>query len=309
MKNLNLKIFSLLMAIILAYFVNSENNASVVGFVVPVEVKNLPDSKVLLWPLTPQTRVTVKGPSYLTSRIAASSTTFKVNIPQDASNRISIQLSESDLALPPSVQVLAIDPKEITFSLDNKIEKQLPVSVLTVGSLPENLKLEHLNYTPTTITISGPETEIKPLEKLETEPFDLREVSQNTIRKILLKAPGSLIRLASNQIELNVEVSALKQVEHYKALTVEVRSSLGLKANLTPNIVNLEIVSTPDNFKHFNPSNLFPYVRIDSEFTKGQSKVMLDLPAGFEIKSIVPEYVNVVIDQVKSNKSVKNSTK
>ena len=88
-KNLGLKLISLVFAIILAYFVNSEGNTSIVGFVVPVEFQNVPSDKVLLRPSHRQVEVTIKGPSFVISKVAAEPRVFKVRLPIGVGNSFS----------------------------------------------------------------------------------------------------------------------------------------------------------------------------------------------------------------------------
>ncbi|MBN8548043.1 MAG: YbbR-like domain-containing protein [Deltaproteobacteria bacterium] len=296
MKNLSLKIFSLIAAILLAHFVNSEGNSSVIGFFVPVEIKNLPRDKVLLWPLTPQAQVSVKGPSFLVSNVASSPPTFKVKIPSDVQTQYVATLSKTDLALPPNVEVVSVDPNEIKFTFDTLVEKELPVEVTKLGTLSSGLKVDDVSLSPARVRVRGPESRLRDVDSVQTEPIDLREIESSFTKDFPLRPPAALVEVLPQHITISYKVSRVYSQRKFTALPVEIRSVSSLKYTLSPSNVTLEVSGPLDRVSALKAEDLIPFVRVPAgdDIASGQLDVATELPEGISVVQIDPPKVQVV---------------
>lgn len=295
MKNVALKIFSVIAAMLLAHFVNSEGNSSVIGFFAPVELKNLPKDKVLVWPLTPQAQVSVKGPSFLVSNVASSPPTFKVKIPNDVQDQYVATLKRSDLTLPPNVQVVSVDPGEIKFMFDSLVEKELPVELTNLGALRANLKVEEVVINPSRVLVRGPQSRIRDLVNIQTEPIDLREVSDSFSRDLALRPPAALIELTPGQVQLIYKVSSVRSQKKFTALPVEVRSSGAEKYTLSPTTVSVEVAGPLEKVAALKAEEVIPFVRVPPDVTGStQLGVSTELPKEISIVQIDPAKLQVV---------------
>lgn len=295
MRNLHIKIFALLGAILLFRFVNSEGNSSVMGFFVPVEIRHVPADKIVLWPLTPQAQVTIKGPSFLVSDVAASRRTFKVEIPRDVQSRYVANLKKSDLALPPNVQLVSVDPSEIQFTFDNLVERDIPIEMTSIGTLRNSLRLEKIDLTPTMVRVKGPETRIRDLINVQTEPVDLREVTDSVSRDLAIRMPASLAELNVSQVHLDLRVAAVRSERKFSNLAVEIRSVAGEKFTLSPATVNIQISGPIDRISALKPEEVIPFVRVPTEAAIPLNlAVNTDLPKDLSVSEIDPPEVRVV---------------
>lgn len=295
MKNVSLKVFSVVAAVLLAHFVNSEGNSSVIGFFVPVEIKNMPKDKILVWPLTPQAQVSVKGPSFLVSNVAASPPTFKVKIPSDVQDQYVATLKRTDLALPPNVQVVSVDPGEIKFVFDTLVEKDLPVELTNLGALKSNLKVEEVILNPARVRVRGPESRIREMVNVQTEPIDLRNVSDSFSRDLALRPPAALVELAPSQIQLTFKVASVRSQKKFASLPVEIRSLSSEKYTLSPAVVNLEVAGPLEKIAALRQEEIIPFVRVPADTTGPvQLSVSTELPKEITIVQIDPAKVQVV---------------
>lgn len=295
MKNLNLQLFSLLVALLLALFVNSESNSSVLGFVVPVEIRNLPTGKTILLQSNTQVQVTIKGPSFLISRVVSSLPIFKVNIPSEVQNRFVATLNSSDLALPPYVQVLSIEPSEIEFTFDNMTNVDLPVVVPRIGSLPENLRLGDISIEPPTVTVTGPESEVRELRGIETFPVDLRDLHSDLDKTINLRNPSRLSKLSQQQVDVRIKVSSVQSELRFSSLPIEIRAGGGKTHEIAPNAVNVQISGAREILALVAKEQVIPYVRIQDSSQPGtELQVAVELPKGVEASGIEPAKVRLV---------------
>ncbi|MCB9030454.1 MAG: hypothetical protein H6619_05325 [Deltaproteobacteria bacterium] len=306
MKNLGLKLFSVLIAVGLSYYVNSETNVSVIGFSVPVEIKNVPEDKMLVWPLSPKAQITVKGPSYLVSQVATSKLTFQVRVPASVTNNFRAALDRAELSVPASVEVMSIEPAEVNLTFDKKLVKEFPVVIPRFGNLPEGIQLEKIKVTPNTITLTGPESELKGIRTIETEPIDIREIRESTNRVLKVRLPGNLTKASEESVQLRIEVSSIDKERRFKAVPLELRAPSNMNYTIEPNNVSVEISGTIDVIQKLKKRTVVPFVKFGDDVAKGDKlPVSVELPEGVSLVLLEPENVTVTAISPKENPAVK----
>lgn len=294
MKNLYLRLFSLLVALLLALFVNSESNSSVLGFGVPVEIKNLPPNKTILLQSSTQVQVSIKGPSFLISRIVSAIPIFKISVPPDIKNHYVAALNINDLALPAYVQVLSMTPSEIELTLDDIIVTELPVIVPRIGSLQENLRLNELVISPPSVVVTGPKSELNDLKGIETYPIDLRDVQEDFEKIVNLRVPTRLSKLSQPQVHVSLKLGMLQSDEKFSDLPIEIRSTLNKHHDITPNMVQVTVSGPRELMVALKREQIIPYVRIGGNPLPGQEiQVFTELPKGISLLKIEPDKIKV----------------
>lgn len=296
-NNLGLKIFAIAAAIALNYYVNSETHISVVGFSAPVQVSNIPEDKILVWPLGPKVQVTVRGPSYLVSQVVTSNLIYELNVPEDAESIYRIELLKSALKLPPSVEVLSIEPTQLELNFDKRIVRDLPVVVPRYGNLPEDVKLVSMDVNPSTVSVSGPERIVSKLVSVETNPVDFRGIREDFSKKLELRNPGNLVEMKTTDVELTLELASLEIVKQLPSLSLEIRGSVGFSYNITPSLVTVEVAGPSAIVEGLTLSQVLPFVRISPSAKKGDEiSVNVEIPEGVVIKKMIPS--KVIINEV-----------
>lgn len=307
--NIELKGFAIMVALLLFYFVNSESNMSEVQFIASVEVQNVPEGKMIIWPSTRQTQVTLKGPSFDVSRIASSPPKFKVKVETSGENRYVAVLEKADLDLPPYVRVVSIEPNEMELILDNKIKKQLEVFVPEIGVLGSDLKIENRRLIPDRIEIVGPETEIGDLQRLETVPLDLRDVKGDFVQELNLRPYGNLQELSADKVRVELKVSVIQGEREIKDVPIEIRSISSQIYKLQPTQVNLKLSGPRELIKALKKEEILAFIRVPMGAKYGDKiKIVVELPKSISVLSIDPETVELVRSVAIIPKSVKTSS-
>lgn len=293
-KNLQLKILSVVIALFLFRFVSSETNMSEIQFPLRIEVKNLPSSKMIIWPPNRQVQVSVKGPSFDVGRIAATPRIYEVDLPAELGNRYMVALNKSQLNLPPYVQVVSIVPAEIEFLFDEIVQKQVRVYVPQIGATGENFKLESAAALPDKVTLRGPKTELKDIETIETVPLDIREVTSDMVQELSLRVPGSMTEASHKQVRVEIKVSTVRSDKVFTGVPVEVRQVVAGSYVLNPSGVNVTLSGPAGLMRSFEREKVLPYVRIPSAMSaKEKLKVLIDHPAEISVVLVEPESIEV----------------
>lgn len=295
MKNIVLKLFSLVIAALLFYYVNSESNEGDITISVPVELKGVPANKTVLWPQSRQIKISIKGPSFLLPPIYTSPPPFRVKVPSDVGNKFTAVFKKSEVVLPPSVKVIGIDPPEMEFTFDDLVRKEVGVKVTQVGVLREGLKLDEMKVSPEKITITGPKTEVSDIQWIETDPIDFREVAESVERELALRQIGRLADVSANQVSVRLTVSSVNAEKRFDNMAIEVRSVGGESVTLSPQTVSVEVSGAKEKLSGLNASDIIVYVKLAPPLSEGTAlAVFVDLPKGIDLVAADPPQVKIV---------------
>lgn len=293
-KNLGLKLFSLLIALLLSYFVRGEGNMSVIGLFVPIELKHVPDNKTVVWPVNRQAQVQFKGPSHLVSEIAASPPTIKIDVPNDVGNKFMVNFKSADMALPPGVRILGIDPPEMEFVLDRVVVKEVPVQLTQIGSLTDGLRVSESSVSPAKVRVIAAESDLASIANLETEPLDLREVRGDLETNVALRVPSKVIDIAQRSVRVRVHVSSIQSSKRLSGVPIEVRKIGGDGVTVTPTEINVEITGPRDVVGDLKARDVVAYVRLLGDVAPDTLvKVSFELPRSVTLVAAEPESVRV----------------
>ena len=310
MRNSGLKLLSLLIAALLAWFVNSENNVGDAQIFVPLKIENVPDNRMLVRPLARQLVVTLKGPSYQIARASAQPLTIKARLPDGVADRYQLALRHSDIPVPPSIEVVRIDPAEIEVLLEEKVTRDLPVRVEREGKLEAGLRLDSIVTQPERVTVIGPISEVKALSDVQTYPIGLAEISESTAQDLDLKIPGNLTSVSPGSVRVHISIVPLQGMRRFSEREIELRAPSGAeRVVISPSSASIEIKGEVERIKGLSDQQIVPYVRLshDQDLSK-PFEVAVDLPEWVTISKIEPRTVTLSRLTVSENKA-KGSTK
>ncbi len=302
MKNLGLKLWSIVIALALTIFVHGQGNRSVISLIVPVELRNLSSDRIVLLPNAPQAQVTVRGPSYVLSDLSSEPLSFSVRVPEEVGNRYVTPLQSTMLQLPPSVEVANIDPSEIEFVLDTIIEKEIKIEVPRIGSLREDYRLVGITVIPPTIKVRGPKTELESLESIETEQIDLRSFTSSADKVLNIKERGRFVQIEPKKVNVRVEVNSIAREKRFRDVPVNIENGVDGRAySLEPGKISLELSGPKGVINKLTKKDLNAYVEMPEDFgsvgvgVSTELPVKLSLPDRVELAYVTPELVRVSV--------------
>ena len=293
-KNLSLKLLSLIVAVLLSIYVNGRLQNSVISFIVPIEVKNLPEEKIILHPTNLQAKITLRGPSYLVSKLATNPTALKVNIPQNTKgNAVEVPLVTNELELPPTVKVDGIDPAKLTLKLDDRVEQLIKLKVPSIGEISKSLELKSLTTEPKVIKVSGPQTLLIDLTSLETTPIDLREVKEKSTQEVIVLVPNEFTKLETEKVLVTIDVATKRAERQFEKLPIEIRAKTG-SYSAKPNQATIDVAGPLELIDGLRESDLIPFVRIEKDFAGTQEfELQVEKTEGVSIISSKPTSLKV----------------
>ncbi|MBF0209669.1 MAG: DNA integrity scanning protein DisA nucleotide-binding domain protein [Desulfamplus sp.] len=112
----------------------------------------------------------------------------------------SVNISTENIILPPGVNLKKVEPKTVEIVMAGKVERRIPVQVDWSGKLANNLILESVKVTPSTIPVIGVSPGIENVATVYTEKVMLDKIiSSGTLQAGIVLFPSSLKTDDSNK--------------------------------------------------------------------------------------------------------------
>lgn len=295
MKGLILRVFSVLVAVALWYFVNSESNLTLVSFLAPIEIQDLPNGRIVTLQSHRQAQVTVKGPAFLISKLSSNPPLVRIPAPKEGDSRMLVPLLKSQLNLPQTVQIVSIEPAEVKFTFDRLVTKKVPVVVPRIGALGDSYIVREVEIAPSEVNISGPESDLQAITSVETYPLDLRTAQEDFTRSINLRLPGSHVESDQDKVQIKVDIDLVILDRVFTQIPIEVRSLENLqKLKTNPALVDVLVSGAREQVKGLLASDIQAFVSV-SDFSEGRSYSLdIALPKGIKLISTTPKVAKVL---------------
>jgi YbbR domain-containing protein len=293
MRNVRLKLFSLALALLFWYIVTTD--IGIATLTVPIEIKNPPESKILLSSFSQQAQVKISGPAFLVSEIVSSPPVFKIELPPDEKDLYVIPLRGDELSFPSAIKVIAVEPSQLEIRFDDRVSKMVTVEVPMIGRLSDDFRIADFSVVPKRVEITGPASEVRSISQVETYPIDLRTITGDSDRKLKLRKPAVRSTVDIEVVEVGMDVEPVEIAKRFDDMPVEIRSLDGEVVSVEPKEVMVEVLGSKSFVRGIMQEGIIPYVRVHRDLKTGSLvEVAVDLPAGLSLGAVRPEKVKIV---------------
>lgn len=235
-NDLGIKISSVIIAVVIWGWVQNTQITTTtarvkIDYIWPNELVRVEDSiqSIILTAEGPQGRISMMNSVDLKLRVDISDGVEGIN-PIDFSSR-SIE------NLPQGVEVVRISPPLIEVELDKPMTREVPVVANLVGSINDAWEITSTEIMPSSVTISGPQSRIKNIVSIQTDPISVDGLSQSKTMPTILSLPASTIQSGWNAaIQVKLRLAPLLISKSYSDVPVTVREQ-----SWTSTIPNVEV--------------------------------------------------------------------
>jgi YbbR domain-containing protein len=306
-KDLLLKFISLVLAIVLWYFVGGEDRVNK-NVMIPIEIINLPRDLVISNQFKKEIEVTVSGPRSLIMEMTNRAITRQVDLSAATPGTMVIQNDNDHIPVPRGVTVQRVQPSSIILSLDKLIQKKFPIRPKTVGKVAPGYYVKSLKMDPDVITITGPLTILSQFDELYTKAINLDGVKQSVQLQVPLELDPSIVELiGETSVTADLTVALETVTRTLDGLVVHAILD-GVKRDVTPGTVrvtaNFPKMLLADNV---DPAQLITATAMDAD-GDGKLKVQVvpraDVEMPIEVLSIIPSTVSLVNGSLKPGNKI-----
>ncbi len=169
LNNLLLKLISLFFAVTVWFYVTpiAPRDTLEVNYVLPLELKNIPDNMMTVGKIEDRINVRLKGRQGVIKDIDPGRLSVGLDLSSAREGTRSYRLNSDNINLPSGVEVVRIDPKTIRIDIVKLVRKDVDVKVNIAGRPAPGYRVKRVSVNPSRITIEGPESEIRTLSLSE----------------------------------------------------------------------------------------------------------------------------------------------
>ena len=293
-SDITIKIFALLIAIMLWSYVMGVKDPEKTTEIrnVPVTLSNVSaldrQNLIIMSPQEPTVNVKVVGKKSEIDKFVKSydkNILAQVELSGYGEGQVKIPVSVGLLNQGSSVRLVSHEPKEILFTIDKIITKDLPVKIETVGKLPDGYVLGDMSIRPQNVLIEGPRTWINEVtDVIATVDLANRTMSESNSFPIkIVDVNGNDVRgIERNPNLVEIDIPIFRKV----TLPIELQTSGVLPDNysITNIVINPSRVAIKgdDSIKNLSKIDT-KVVDINTLLDKSAVEVELDLPEGVQL--------------------------
>jgi len=296
-KDLVLKFISLVLAVVLWYFVGGEDRVDK-NVMIPIEIINLPRDLVISNQFKKEIEVTVSGPRSLILEMTSKAITRQVDLSAATPGTMVIENDNDHIPVPRGITVQRVQPSSIILSLDKLIQKQFPVTARTVGKVADGYYVKLLKMDPDVITITGPLTILSQFDELFTKAINLDGVKQSVQLQVPLELEPAIVELigeTSVTADLTVGLETVTKTLDEMVVNVQVD---GIKREVKPKKVKVT-AAIPLLLlqKNVDPKDLITVTaskQANDDMLQVQAIPKSEVELPIEILSIIPSTVSLI---------------
>ncbi len=207
--NLGLKLFALLLAFgIWLLYIPAERTLSEKTLAVPLELRDLPNDLEIVERPVSTIDVTLRAPNRLLNSVTPSDVHAVLDLGKASVYQTGYPLNKSMIEVPPGVEVLEINPNQVTLTLESAREATLPVVPVVIGQPADGYRRAGVAVAPDRVTVRGPESRVRRRGlSVRTSPVDISGMVETGVFEVDLIMPDPDLRVVSGPSRAKVTVT------------------------------------------------------------------------------------------------------
>jgi len=210
-KNLLLKLIALFFAIVLWINLSPfrSRNTLEVNYVLPLQLKNIPEDMVTVGKIENHIGVRLKGTQGLINDIDPSKLSVTLDLSKAKEGVTFYKLNADNIVnLPPGVDVVRIDPNVVKITMAKLVKKEIDLKVLLKGKPAPGYIVKSVSIDPPRILIQGPRNAMGSIEKIKKIPINIEGLDHSISKTVRITLPIYNVKiLGDDTATIYVEVA------------------------------------------------------------------------------------------------------
>lgn len=170
--------------------------------------------------------VTLEGPQSVLLPLDQRRLSMEVDLAEGIEGNNEVDFTTQQLhGLPPSLTMKQISPPGADITLEQPMEKEVPVTLSTIGQPPRGFEIKELVVEPPTVMISGPKSQIQNISQAPTDVIDLSGIRSDASFEVPLTQGNTVRSLWSGPVQVSVDIEAVVGTRTLKEVPVVVRGA------------------------------------------------------------------------------------
>jgi YbbR domain-containing protein len=239
-RHLGLKFLSIALAALLWLVVSGEQIVER-ALRIPLEFTNLPSHLELVGETPTVADVRVRGSSGALTRLAPGDLVAVLDLRAARAGRRLFHLTPTDVRAPFGVEVVQVNPSNVSIGFEQSESKVVPVVPAVEGEPADGYVVGTITADPATIEVVGPVSAIRGLTEAITEPISVTAASTSIRESVTIGVSDPAVRLRRPQSAVvTVNVAAAPVEQRFSGVAVVAKGGRP-RVRVTPARVNLVV--------------------------------------------------------------------
>jgi len=295
-KNLTLKLVALILSIIIWFLVVGEQKSEV-RLTVPLELRNLPTNLEIIESIS-QVEVALRGFSSFVKRLTPTDIDVHIDLSNVVKGTNAFAISLDDIAVPIGATVIQVSPSTVDVLLDATLSKLVPVDPNIRGVPASGYILGKVSVEPKNITITGIQSIVKTISKVETEPVVLDNPTKDLLKKVKVRLPNRALQINNDEekiVSVSVKIIPEMTTLSFENIPLLVKDE-SRKFTLSPESITALVNGPKLQLSQMSPEDIPAYIETSS-LPEGQSIVQptFELPESMSVTIHYPKTITITI--------------
>lgn len=299
-RNIGLKVTALILGTLLWLTVTGRQVERTVSRV-PVVYRNVPAGLQITGDQTEAVTVHLRGSDSVLGEFETGQVSAVIDLGDaQAGPRRSFPLRTDEVAVPPGVEVMWVDPAQVTLTLEKSGAAKVPVVPALDGKPAPGFLVGEISVDPTVVSVAGPETRLRSIRSATTAPVLIDGARSPVSATVDVGVVDGELRLSEAQtarVTVAIVPAGSAVARTFFELTVGQRGLDDARsAILDPLRVSVVIKASPGTVGRFDPARIAPYVDLTGLGPGSYTlPVHVDADATFVVGAITPSTVKVQV--------------
>jgi YbbR domain-containing protein len=188
-KNPTLKVISLILAVVLWFFVKSKSGGEM-ALVVPLEFFHTPEGLMVTQVNADAITVRISGSLAQLEPATLTKAKARIDLARARLGVNTFDLLPDNFTFPPGLKITQISPSSINVELDRIIDKVVPVRAILRGRPAPGCRLAAVMVDPPSIRLRGQSSQLGGIKEVLTEEIDISGARETVTREVPLRLAG-----------------------------------------------------------------------------------------------------------------------
>ncbi|MBN2371738.1 MAG: YbbR-like domain-containing protein [Vicinamibacteria bacterium] len=297
LDHFGLKLISLALAVFFWSVIAGEKTLEV-GFVVPLELQNVPPSVEIVSGAPDTIEVRVRAAAAIIRLINVDDLAVRLDISNVTPGERIFHLTDAIVRRPFGVSVVRLSPAVLTLMLDHTERKTVPISVRTTGGVADGFEAIDAACDPGKIVVAGPRSRLVKLTSAYTETVSIADAKEDVVKKVSVGIDEPLARIDGDpNVTATIRVREKEATRVFEKTPVEAR---GGSSRMRPGAVRIVIAGPVSSVEGVDDKAVRAFVDAREVGSPVQARVEIEIAGerpSIAVRSIEPEFVTLIPDQ------------
>jgi YbbR domain-containing protein len=301
----SLKIASVVLAVFVWLYVRSEVRPVQV-LSVPLEIEGLPDDLAVAGRTLEHVTVRVRAPEALLRDLSPGRLLAVAHLEDAQPGEHEVILGPDIVHAPMGVEVVSVDPPNLTFTLERRVSREVPVVARFRGEPRPPLRRGSYTVTPSRVTVQGPERIVRQVSQALTEEVDLGGRDRSFDSVVGLQPDRNGVRILDKPVALvKVALEEAPATRTFEEVRLVARSGAGLKARFQPETISVVLEGAGTGLSQLAAGNVQAILDLEGMSPRGapyvvQPRIVIQpepLGRGVTVRTISHPTVQVTVSR------------